>query len=130
MARQIYSLGHDFFDSLCPEVVRGLINDEIFSDVTLISGDGVSIKAHRNIVASFSETLKTVFVENTSKNYLSVYLMDIDGNILRNLKNFIYVGEAEVPSESLDIFLKAGTKLKIKGLTQQDDSLQNVETDT
>ena len=120
MTSQVYDLGHDFFDSLCPAVIKGLYSDEAFSDVTLISGDGVSIKAHRNIVASLSETLRNILLDNFMKKDFTIYLMDIDADILKNLKNFMYLGSAQIQQERLDTFLNAGTKLRINGLTQQD----------
>ena len=124
MSGQIYNLGHDYFESLCPGVIRGLSDDELFSDVTLISEDGERIRAHRNIIASFSETFNKILEENVTRNGndFSIYIMDINSDILRNLKNFIYLGKAQISSERLDSFLKAGTKLRIKGLTQQEDS--------
>ena len=132
MIGQIYNLDHDFFESLCPGVIKSLSDDELFSDVSLIAEDGVRIKAHRNIVASFSETLRKILEKNTIRNGndFSIYLLDIDSNILRNLKNFIYLGKAEIPSERLDKFLKAGTKLRIKGLTQQEDSVDISEDES
>jgi len=123
MSGHIYDLGHDYFDNLCPNIIKGLIDDEQFSDVTLILGDGERIKAHRNIVASFSETLKNILEENSEKcgNDFSIYLMDIQSDILRNIKNFIYLGKAQVLSERLNNFLKVGNKLKIKGMTQEEN---------
>ena len=85
MNGQIYNLGHDYFESLCPGVIKGLSEDELFSDVTLISEDGDRIKAHRNIVASFSETLKKILEENTVRrsNDFLICLLDMESDILR-----------------------------------------------
>ena len=120
MTRQVFDLGHDFFESVCPSVIKGLYSDEAFSDVTLISGDGVSIKAHRNIVASLSETLRNILLDNFMKKDFTIFLMDIEADILKNLKDFIYLGSAQIPQERLDSFINAGTKLRINGLSKKE----------
>ena len=90
----------------------------MFSDVTLVCGDGKQIKAHRVILSSCSSFFKEVLIQNHHQHLL-LYLKGVDIEDMKYLMKFIYTGEVEVPNEGLTRFLDSANDLQIDGLLQK-----------
>ena len=54
MTEKTFYMRHIQFNTLAPDVFRKLIRDKHFTDVTLATGDGKQIKAHKVILGSSS----------------------------------------------------------------------------
>lgn len=117
----IFNLNHDNFESLAPEVLRKLGNTELFTDVTLVSSEGQCIKGHKAILASFSEIVYEMLVDNPQPNPI-IYMNNIDSNMLQMMKHFIYYGSVQVPTDLLDMFIRIGWQLRVAGLMAKEDT--------
>ena len=93
---------------------------EDFSDVTLATGDGRQIKAHKIVLSSSSKFFRDILVRNIHPNPL-LYLKDILHEQLELLLRFIYQGECEVKTEMLEQFLDLGKHLEVSGLVQDQE---------
>ena len=123
----MFNLFQDHFDRLTAQAVKDLVDDEVFTDVTLVAKNGESIKAHRVILIVFSKVFKKILGDNTLPNP-SIYLNNTDIDILKMLKSFIYIGQCQIPSEQIDHFIKVGCDLEVEGLKDhkelEDDNLE------
>ena len=97
---------------------RNFRNLKEFSDVTLVSEDGVHVEAHRLILASSSDVLTDMF-RKTKLSQPCMFLRGIQSSELSAILDFMYHGEVKVPQMSLDLFLEAAQSLQVKGLAHQ-----------
>ena len=87
------------------------------TDVAILCEDGTRFLSHRLILAACSSFFKQIFLMNDNANAW-VYLKGVESAMLRFLLEFVYVGEVEVPEQSLAKFLETAHELKIKGLAK------------
>ena len=99
-----------------------------FCDVTLVCDDGASFRAHRVILASQSDKLRTILTEFEASQFC-LYLAGVASQQLSSLLSFIYSGEARVSQRDLSAFLAAAQTLKIGGLMEDSDSEDIAEDD-
>ena len=98
------------------EAFKGLRSDTEFTDVTLACEDGQQIEAHKVILSSFSPFFKNLLKKNKHPFPL-IYMRGLKIEDLTAILDFLYVGEANVYQENLDLFLSLAEELKLKGLT-------------
>jgi len=102
-----------------------LRNDEEFCDLTLISSDGVKIKAHKVILASLSSGFETMLRNEDHRQHALLYLRGVTYSQIVYLLDFIYNGQVSVNRDELEDFLNLANDLKIKGL--HEETKENVE---
>ena len=96
-------------------IMREMMMNEEFSDVTLVTEDKKHLKAHKNILSASSPVFKDMLkTEMTSK--LIIYLRGIISSELEAILQFIYLGEATFCEERIDEFLAVAKSLEIKEL--------------
>jgi hypothetical protein len=93
-----------------------LLDNALFVDVTLVSDDGQSFKAHKVVIAACSDLFRNI-LENTDHSSPLIYLHGIQHQVLKYVLDFMYKGKAEVPEKNLPDFMKVAHELKLKGLT-------------
>ncbi|XP_072940849.1 uncharacterized protein [Epargyreus clarus] len=108
--------------------VAALLRSERFTDVVLCTLDGSQIPAHKFILSSCSIYLSALFDGQRSITRMGgmIYVVlpsEISTKALKILVEYMYKGETTVSNEILDIVLKAGEILKIRGLWRQSDEL-------
>ena len=89
-----------------------------FSDVTLCCEGGQQVKAHKIILSATSSLLNDILIQNDHPNPL-IYLRGIHIEQLNFLVDFMYHGEVQVPTSTLQEFMAMAEDFKIKGLTGQ-----------
>ena len=87
------------------------------TDVTVLCEDGTRFAAHRLILAACSSFFKQIFITNDNSPAW-IYLKGVESLMLRFMLEYVYVGEVEVPEQSLAKFLETAGELKIKGLAK------------
>ena len=87
------------------------------TDVTVLCEDGTRFAAHRLILAACSSFFEEIFLTNDNSPAW-IYLKGVESLMFRFLLEFVYVGEVEVPEQSLAKFLETAGELKIKGLAK------------
>ena len=99
------------------------------SDVTLICEDKKEIRAHKNILSASSEFFKEIL--QLDKNPVTmIYLKGIQFTEMEPILRFIYLGEATVYKETINVLLSVAKSLDIKDLSEnnEDDEQQIEET--
>ncbi|GFV53642.1 protein bric-a-brac 2 [Trichonephila clavipes] len=98
------------------DVFKDLLSNELMVDVTLAC-DGLSLKAHKIILAACSPFFQSLFIDNPCKHPI-VILNDMKYNDLKNIIEFIYNGEVNVSQDQFSCLMKAAETLRIKGLAE------------
>merc|ERR1712179_870734 len=86
------------FDTNIREYLRIIREDQRLFDVTLVTGDGQHMQAHKIILSAGSHFFSDIFLKSNQTNML-IYLKGINSVQLRNILDFIYNGEASVGQE-------------------------------
>ena len=94
---------------------ESLREDNEFSDVTLACEDGQQIEAHRVILAASSPYFQNLLRRNKHAHPL-IYMRGIEFTDLKAIVDFLYLGEANIYQENLEIFLKIAEELNLRGL--------------
>ena len=92
-----------------------LVEDDVFTDVTLVSNDERYIKAHKAVLSLNSPFFKSILTRHPHSHPL-IYLDSVSYEDLTNLINFIYLVETKVIHDDLNNFLKIGQKFKLQGM--------------
>ena len=87
-----------------PDHLRGMMKEmmmsEDFADVTLVTDDKKTVKAHRNILSACSSVFKDILQMETSNNHPVIYLRGIQYPEIESILQFIYFGEAKFFEET------------------------------
>ena len=71
-------------------------NGDRFSDVTLVTGDGKKIKAHRAILSARCTFFEKMFsIEMLEKDKTEIEILDIEFEMLEKVVEFIYSGTVQ-----------------------------------
>ena len=97
-----------------------MIASESFTDVTLAC-DGLMIKAHKIVLSACSNYFRELFLATPCKHPI-VVLKDMKIEDLRAIIDFMYRGEVNVSQNQLGNLLKTAEVLRVKGLTEVNDS--------
>lgn len=126
MAAEEFDLANNHFGELAPAAFRNLADDELFTDVTLVTGDDQQIKAHKVILGSCSSFFKNILTKNPHPHPL-IYLKDITFHDLTRILQFVYLGKCRVRVDDIERFMSVGKDLQVEGLmTQAQESDQGV----
>lgn len=103
----------------------GLLSSEEDSDVTLISSEGDSMKAHKLVLKTRSKVFKTMFNSSLSEaSSGEVKLDDMGSFALEMFLKYIYTGEPaddyclNTPTEVFKQLVNAGEKYELPGLKE------------
>ena len=98
-----------------------------YTDVTLVCNDG-QVKAHRYVLASSSKVLESLLKKNHKQEVglpNTAISVDVSTQVLNNLLDYIYKGRTEVPPSQIQAFMAGAEYLKIEGLMNLDDDVDN-----
>ena len=95
-----------------------LLKNQELTDVTLAC-NGYQIGVHRTVISASSLFLRDV-IKNSKHQNIFIFLKGVSKETLDSLLQFIYAGEATVPSESLERLVEVGNELKVIGLMEED----------
>jgi len=87
-------------------------------DVTLACEDD-SLDAHKVVLSASSVFFRKV-LSKTNQKHPFIYLKGIQFDDLKDILDFIYSGEVQIPAENIDRFLQAARELEIKGLAKNE----------
>merc|ERR1719233_825275 len=103
------------FDTNIREYLIILREDQRLFDVTLVTGDGQHIQAHKIILSAGSHFFNDIFLKSNHTNMM-IYLKGISSDTLEPVIDFIYNGEVSITQEQLKVFIETGKELLVKGL--------------
>ena len=100
------------------EIMRGMMTSEDFTDVTLVTDDKKTLKAHRNILSACSPVFKNILQMEINKSHPVIYLRGIQHSEIESILEYIYLGEAKVHEERMNEFLSVSKNLEIQELSK------------
>ena len=103
--------------------------DNFYTDVTLVSEDYQSFNAHRIILSTCSETFEQI-LKFSSNSHPLLFLNGFTGAILKDILQFIYKGQVNIPTEDLNIFVEKAKDLQLLQKPVQENQIKsNLEFD-
>ena len=102
-------------------IMREMIASEDFTDVTLVTDDKKTIKAHRNILSACSPVFKNILQMEITNNHPVIYLRGIQHTEMESIFQFIYFGEAKFDEERMNELMLVLKNLEIRGLIKDAD---------
>jgi len=111
------------FNMIFNKEFQELRQSEDFFDVTLACEDN-QIRAHKLVLSAASDFFKHILKKNRHENPL-IYLTGVKFFDLMAILDFIYTGETEVREDNLENLLSTASKLKVKGLTESQTTLES-----
>jgi len=100
---------------------RELRQDKDFFDVTLSCDEEQQLQAHKVILSACSPFFRNILRRNPHQHPL-LYLKGVKYTDLQSVLNFMYHGEVNVAQEELNSFLAVAEDLRVKGLTQSNQT--------
>lgn len=98
-----------------------LLQNEAFTDVTLVCEGGGPIKCHRMVLAACSPYFQNLFTDLPCKHPV-VVLKDVKYIEIKAILEYMYRGEVNVAQDQLAALLKVAEALKVKGLVEENRS--------
>ena len=101
------------------EIMHNLLTTDDCKDVTLVSDDMKSIKAHRNILSACSPLFKNIFqMESNNYHHTVVFLQGMPFSEIESIIQLIYLGQAQVNchEDRINEFFTVAKHLQIKEL--------------
>ena len=117
-----YSLNWQTYSDHVKSMMKDLMMNGDFADVTLITEDKKHIKAHMSVLSACSPVFQFMFSKEKSLNHM-IYLRGINFYEMEAIMQFIYLGEATFYKERINEILSVAKSLEIK-------KLYNAEADT
>ena len=128
MHQEKYSLTWHTYSDHLKNMMKELMMNEDFSDVTLITEDKKKIKANICILSACSPVFEDILKKEKNSSQI-MYLRGVQFSEMESIMQFIYLGEATFYSERIDEFLSVAKSLEIKELcnaeTETNDELEN-----
>ena len=122
-----YSLTWHTFSDHLRSMMKELMMNEDFSDVTLVTEDKKQIKANINILSACSPVFKDILKKEKNSSAI-MYLRGVQYSEIESILQFIYLGEATFYEERMDEFISVAKSLEIKELCNAETETNN-ETD-
>ena len=117
-------MGHHYFRSNSnvnetrKERFYKFLKEDKFTDVTLISEEGMEVKAHRMVLSSATAFFDNIFQKCNNKNTENpvIFLYGIKFAQLKSIIEFIYLGETTIEEKNLNTFLLISKLMKIEDM--------------
>ena len=121
MHSEKYTLTWHSYPDYLREIMQEMMTTENFTDVTIVTDDQKTIKAHRNILSACSPVFKNILqIEVNNCSHPVIYLRGIQHSEIESILRFIYLGEANLYEERMNEFLSVSKNLEIKQLCEDD----------
>ena len=113
-----YNLTWQSFQTHVQTFLKDLFSSNNFTDVTLVSDDKQTVRAHRNVLSACSPVFKELLLLDEKINQPIIFLKGVKYQELEAILQFIYLGQATFQEERVSQFLEAASSLEIKDLSQ------------
>ena len=98
--------------------MQEMMTSEAFTDVTLVTDDKRTVKAHRSILSACSPVFKDILQTEVTQHSV-IYLRGIQYSEIESIMQFLYLGEARFHEDRVNEFLSVSKNLEIKGLASE-----------
>lgn len=107
------------YQSSLSSVFQNLRDTDQFTDVTLSTSEGNSLRAHRIVLCAASSYFRNVLSGTNCWQHPVIILKDLPFPDLEYIIEFIYTGTVSIPPEKLSSLLQTAKFLTISGLSTQ-----------
>ena len=128
MHQEKYSLTWQTYSDHLKSMMKELMMNEEFADVTLVTEDKKQIKANINILSSCSPVFKDILKKEKNSRPI-VYLRGIHFSEMESIMHYIYLGEATFYEERMNELFAVAKSLEIKVLYEEADAETVTVTD-
>ena len=111
-----YTIKWHLYQDYLQEILSEMMTSGDFTDVTLVTDDKKTIKAHRNILSACSPVFKKILQMDITNSHPVIYLRGIQYQEIEPILQFIYLGEATLNEERMKEFLLVSQNLEIREL--------------
>ena len=119
---QKFSLKWNDFHSNVSKSFGLFRNEDYLHDVTLVSDDHHQVSAHKLVLSACSEYFKNIFKLNNKPNAHPLVCLDgISSGDLKDILDYMYIGEVQIFQEDVNRFFSIAQRLKIEGLVGSDN---------
>ena len=118
MHQEKCTLTWDTYQDHLKQVMQDMMMSEEFADVTLVSDDKKTIRAHRNILSACSPVFKDILQMETQNHHPVIYLRGIQYSEIESILQFMYLGQANFHQERMSKVIMVAKNLKIKELSK------------
>ena len=115
MRQEKYSFTWQTYSDHLRSMMKELMMNEDFTDVTLVTEDKKQIKAHTSILSACSSVFKDILMKDNNSSNQIIYLRGIHSAEVESILQFIYIGEATCIVERMDELLSVKS-LEVKEL--------------
>lgn len=105
----------DDHEQVCLKALKEMWEDRQLCDVRLVVGD-VTVEAHRAVLAATVPYFKTLFSKEWNPKENEVILKDINANSLQSIVSFVYTGEVEIATDTVEQLLVAAKYLHLPAI--------------
>ena len=113
MYQEKYSLTWKNYSDHLKSMMKELMMDKEYADVTLVTEDKKQIRANISILRACSSVFKDILKKERNSSPI-IYLRGVQHFEMESIMQFIYLGEATFYEERMDEFLAVAKSLEIK----------------
>ena len=115
MDQEMYSLTSQTYPDNLRSMMKELLRDDEFSDVTLVTDDKKHLKGHMNILCAASPVFRDI-LQKEKKTHPIIFLRGTHSSDVESILEYIYLGEATFYQERMVDFLAVAKSLEIEEL--------------
>ena len=113
MHQEKYNLNWHTYSDHLKVIMRDMMTTKEYADVTIVTEDKKTIKAHRNILSGCSSVFKNILELDPLNANPVIYLRGIQHSEIESILQFIYLGEAKFYAERMQELLLVAKSLDI-----------------
>jgi len=113
-----FALRWNDFQANISSVFKHLRSSTDFQDVTLVSGSGDEIRAHKVILSACSPYFQSIFRTVSSPHPVIVMPHDVQHEEMMSIVDFMYYGEVGIPENEISRFLTVAEQFQVRGLVE------------
>ena len=121
-----FCFASEFFQLNLISEINGLLTENTFADVTLVSDDQIMIPAHRFVLSACSPVLKNILVNNPHSHPL-LYLRGVKQQELRYILEYMYTGKVTISQDRIKDFIDIAISFEIKDIGR-DFKIEEINT--
>ena len=123
-----YNVSWNYFSEHLTSHQKLLYEESLFSDVTLVTDDKKTFKAHKTVLSGASDLFQELLSLDPSSQPM-LFIRGVSQTEMEALLKFIYLGECQLPENQLDHFTQTGLELGVRelmhiGVKNEKDSSQ------
>ena len=123
MNEKVVQFNWNEFESSAVKTRFDLLESKRFSDVTLVTDDQAQFEAHRIILASASNIFNKLFSSVSGDKSSLIFLNGVKSNELRDILQYIYLGNVPVEKRRVRDFLRVARDFQIPSIEEYFDKV-------